>query len=137
MDIDAEGFFDRRNSLPCVDWNTGSIEDRQRANTISFPMAHTLDGVVYGGIDVLPDQIDANLTPALEWHISKLEAQRLFKLDRDDLIFLGRSRPTHLHAVVSARVLLDRCNVLLRCLVGCFCIHPENKLVEGHPGDRS
>src|SRR5262245_12820771 len=71
VDIDTHGLFDRRNRLPISPWNACRIEDGKRADAICFPMAHALNGVVYGGIDVLSHQIDANLTPAFEWYVTK------------------------------------------------------------------
>src|SRR5882724_7388452 len=86
---------------------------------------------------MLADEIDTDFTATFEGYVSELHAQPLLELDRDDLIFLRRSRAAHLHAVVSARALLDRRNVFLCGFVRRLCVHPENKLVEGHAGDRS
>src|SRR4029434_4839757 len=77
MDIDAEGLLGRRNSLPCIDWNAGSIEDGERAHAVGLPMTHALDGVVDGGVDMLSDQIDAHLATAFERNVCELEPESL------------------------------------------------------------
>src|SRR5262249_34362351 len=98
-------------------------------------MTHTLDGVDDGGINVLPNQVDTQLFAALEWYISKLDTEGLLELNGNDLVFLGRSRAAHFHAVVSSRALFDRRNVFLRSLIGRLRVYPENKLVKRHARD--
>src|SRR5262249_16341512 len=98
-------------------------------------MAHTLDGVVDGGINVIPDQVDTYFSAALERHISELDSESLPYLNGHVLVFLGRSRAALFHAVVSSRALFDRRNVFLRSLIRCLRVYPENKLVKRHARD--
>src|SRR5262245_8280061 len=98
-------------------------------------MAHALDGVVDSGIDVIPDQVDRHFSAALEGQLSELDSACLLELNGNDLVFLGRSRAAHFHAVVSTRALFDRRNVFLRSLIGCLRVYPENKLVKRHARD--
>src|SRR5215472_5427371 len=82
-------------------------------------------------------EIDANLTAALERHVGELDTQRLFELDRQDLIFLGRSCATHLRAIFSARAFLDCRDVLLGGFIRRVRVNPENELIERQTGKRS
>src|SRR2546429_650290 len=83
--VNTQGFFDRRDLLPLRLGDPGGVEDGQRADTTGLPVAHALDGVVDGGIDVLAHQVDAHLAAALERNIVELHAgDGLFHLNRDD-----------------------------------------------------
>src|SRR5262245_48039362 len=85
---------------------------------------------------MLADEIHAYLAAALERNIGKFESESLLKLNGDDLIFLGRACPAHLHAVVSPRAFFNRSDVLFGGLERRFRVHPENELVKRDPGDR-
>src|SRR5262249_60217594 len=98
----AERLLDGRDLLPLLLRDAPGIEDRQRPNPSGLPMAHALDGVVDGRVDVLAHEVHADFTAALEGNVRELHPERLLELEGDDLILLRRSRAPHLHAVGTA-----------------------------------
>src|SRR6266550_2904865 len=124
MDVGAKRFLDRRYPFPILIGNSRGVENRQRSHAARLPMTHTFGGIIDRRIDMLADQIHTDLATAFKWHVRKLDSQRLFQLDRDDLIFLRRARATHLHSIASGRLSLHSCDIFLRGLVGRFGVHP-------------
>ena len=74
----------------------------ERPHAAGLPVAHALDRVVHGRVDMLADEVHADLAAALEGHVGELGAgDRLLELDREDLVFLraSRCRPSALAAL--------------------------------------
>src|SRR6266478_39547 len=136
FDVHPERLLHRRNLLPGRMGDPIGVEYRKRADAIGLPVADAFDRVVHGGVDVLADQVDAHLAPALERNVSELDAQRVLELHGDDLVLLLRAGAAHLHPVLSARTLLDHGQVVLRGLVRRLGVDPEDEAVEGHARDR-
>src|SRR5205807_8508140 len=89
-----------------------------------------------GRIDVLADEVHADLPAALEGHVGELgPGQGLLQLDREDLVFLRRAGAAHLHLGRLAGVLLDGGEVVFRRLVRRVRVDPQDELVEGQPRD--
>src|SRR6266446_831300 len=90
FDVHPERLLHRRNLLPGRIGDPIGVEYRERADALGLPVADALDRVVHGGVDVLADQVDAHLAPALERNVSELDAQRVLELHGDDLVLLLR-----------------------------------------------
>src|SRR3984893_11350342 len=91
LDVPPEGLPHRRNLLPGRIGDPIGVEHRERADALGLPVAHALDRVVHGRIDVLADQVDAHFAPALERNVGELHAQRVLELHGDDLVLLLRA----------------------------------------------
>src|SRR5713101_4489267 len=135
VDVGPERLLHGRDFLPERVGDAGGVEHRQGPDAPGPPVAHALDGVVDGGVDMLADQVDADLAAALERDVGELHAQRLLELDGDDLVLLGGAGAAHLHPVAGAGTLLDHREVFLRGLVGRLGVDPEDELVERDPRD--
>src|SRR6266478_7173804 len=113
LDVGAERLLHGGDVLPGRVGNAAGVEHGQRAHPLRLPVADALDGVVDGRVDVLADQVDADLAAALEGDVGELHAQRLLELDGDDLVLLLRAGAAHLHPVVAPGLLLDGVEVFL------------------------
>ena len=81
----------------------------------------------------LPTSCTGDVAAALERNVGELGARGLLDRDRDDLVFLLRSRAAHLELVRAAR--LDRVEIILRGLVRRIGVDPQHELVERQHGD--
>src|SRR5438132_12637155 len=88
VDVGPQRFLDGGDVLPGRVGDAGSVEHRQGPDALRLPVAHALDRIVHRRVDVLADQVDADLAAALEGDVGELHAQRLLELDGDDLVLL-------------------------------------------------
>src|SRR5712692_1672534 len=132
MDVDSQRFLDGWDVLPLGNGDASRVEHGQRPHPPGLPVAHALDGIVDGRVHVLADEVDAHLPAPLEGNVDELDPQGLLLLNRQDLVLLRRPRAAHLEVSWFG---LHRVNVLPGRLVRGLRVHPENELVQRHPGD--